>query len=62
MNVVDDCVYHKFLFLVLYVNDILLAINDISMLHETKRFISRIFEMKDLGDTSFILGIDLGML
>ena len=36
MNVVDDCVYHKFsgsrhIFLVLYVDDILLATNDIGM-------------------------------
>ena len=29
------------------------------MLHETKRFLSRNFEMKDLGDTSFILGIQI---
>ena len=55
MNLVDDCVYHKFsgskyIFLVLYVDDILLATNDIGMLHETKRFLSRKFEMKDLGD------------
>ena len=47
MNVIDDCVYHKFsgskyIFLVLYVDDILLATNDIGMLHETKRFLSKI--------------------
>ncbi|XXG86494.1 hypothetical protein AAC387_Pa11g1379 [Persea americana] len=61
-NVVDNCVYHKFsgskhIFLVLYVDDILLATNDIGMLHETKRFLSKKFEMKDLGDASFVLGI-----
>ena len=48
MNVVDECVYHKFsgskyIFLVLYVDDILLATNYIGMLHETKRFLSRNF-------------------
>ena len=64
MNIVDDCVYHKFsgskyIFLVLYVDDILLATNDIGMLHETKRFLSKNFEMKDLGDASFILGIQI---
>ena len=61
-NAVDNCVYHKFsgskhIFLVLYVDDILLATNDIGMLHETKRFLSKKFEMKDLGDASFVLGI-----
>ena len=60
----DDCVYHKFsgskhIFLVLYVNDILLAINNIGMLHETKRFLAKHFEMKDLRDTSFLLGIQI---
>ncbi|KAL4335653.1 hypothetical protein GQ457_07G001670 [Hibiscus cannabinus] len=64
MNIVDDCVYHKFsgskyIFLVLYVDDILLAGNDIGLLHETKRFLSKHFEMKDLGDASFVLGIEI---
>ena len=64
MNMVDDCIYHKFsgskhIYLVLYVDDILLATNDIGMLHETKRFLSKKFEMKDLGDTSFVLGIQI---
>ncbi|XP_020591553.1 putative disease resistance protein RGA3 [Phalaenopsis equestris] len=64
MNAIDDCVYHKFsgrkhIFLILYVDDILLATNDISMLHETKRFLSINFEMKDLGDASFVLGIQI---
>ena len=62
MNMVDDCIYHKFneskhIYLVLYVDDILLATSDIGMLHETKRFLSKKFEMKDLGDASFVLGI-----
>ena len=62
MNVVDDFVYRKFsrsnhIFLVLYVNDILLTTNDIRMLHETKRFLAKHFEIKDLSDTSFVLGI-----
>ena len=61
---VDDCIYHKFsgskqIYLVLYVDDILLATNDIGMLHETKRFLSKKFEMKDLGDASFVLGIQI---
>ena len=61
MNVFDDCIYHKFsgnkhIFMVLYVDDILLARNDIDLLHETKIFLGRKFEMKDLGEASFVLG------
>ncbi|KZV29549.1 hypothetical protein F511_00827 [Dorcoceras hygrometricum] len=64
INMVDDCVYHKFsgskhIFLVLYVDDILLASNDIELLHDTKRFLSKHFEMKDLGAASFVLGIQI---
>ncbi|KAG8489197.1 hypothetical protein CXB51_017253 [Gossypium anomalum] len=64
INIIDDCVYQKFngskyIFLVLYVDDILLATNDIGLLHETKRFLSKHFEMKDLGDASFVLGIQI---
>ncbi|RVX17043.1 Retrovirus-related Pol polyprotein from transposon TNT 1-94 [Vitis vinifera] len=63
-NLMDECVYHKFsgskyIFLVLYVDDILLATNDIGILHDTKRFLSKHFEMKDLGDASFVLGIQI---
>nr|KYP56393.1 Retrovirus-related Pol polyprotein from transposon TNT 1-94 [Cajanus cajan]KYP56397.1 Retrovirus-related Pol polyprotein from transposon TNT 1-94 [Cajanus cajan] len=63
-NTIDDCVYHKFseskyIFLVLYVDDILLARSDIGLLHETKRFLANNFEMKDLGEVSFILGIKI---
>ena len=64
MNMVDDCIYHKFsgskhTYLVLYVDDILLATNDTGMLHETKRFLSKKFEMKDLIDAYFVLGIQI---
>ena len=63
-NVVDDCVYHKFsgskyIFSVLYVDDILLANKDIDFLQETKRFLTKNFEMKDLGEASFVLGIKI---
>ena len=46
-------------FLVLYIDDISLATIDICLLHDTKRFLSNIFEMKDLGDSSFVLGIPI---
>ena len=41
----------------LYVDDILLAINDMVLLLEIKSFLSKNFEMKDLGDASFMIDI-----
>ncbi|RDX91452.1 hypothetical protein CR513_26568, partial [Mucuna pruriens] len=49
----------KYIFLVLCVDDILLASSDTSLLHETKRFLTKNFEMKDLGEASFVLGIQI---
>ena len=64
MNLVNDCIYHKFyrskyIFLVLYVDDILLTSRDIGLLHDTKRFLAKNFEMKDLSDASFVLNIQI---
>jgi hypothetical protein len=63
-NEEDNCIYAKFrngklIFLIFYVDDILLASSDVSLLLETKRFLSSNFDMKDLGETSFILGIEI---
>jgi hypothetical protein len=41
------------------VDDILLASSDVSLLLETKRFLSSNFDMKDLGEASFVLGIEI---
>ena len=49
----------KIIFLVLYVDDILLASNDLGLLHETKQFLSQNFEVKDLGEASYVIGIDI---
>ena len=43
----------------LYVDNILLASNDINLLLETKCFLSKDFEMKDLRDTSFLISIQI---
>jgi hypothetical protein len=43
----------------MYVNDILLASSDVSLLLEKKKFLSTNFNMKDLGEASFILGIEI---
>jgi hypothetical protein len=63
-NEEDNCIYanfrnEKFIFLILYVDDILLASSDVSLLLETKRFLSSNFDMKDLGEASFVLGIEI---
>ena len=48
-----------FKFLVLYVDDILLATNDTNMLAEIKQMLYNHFDMRDLGEASFILGIKI---
>ena len=40
-------------------DDILLASSDVGLLLETKKFLSSNFDMKDLGEASFILGIEI---
>ena len=60
----DQCIYHKvsvskIIFLVLYVDDILLASNNLGLLHEVKRFLSLQFDMNDMSETSYIIGIKI---
>ena len=43
---------------VLYVDDILLVTNDINLLRDTKKFLSKNFEMH-LGDASYVLRIQI---
>ena len=40
-------------------DDILLASSDVDLLLETKKFLSSKFDMKDLGEASFVLGIEI---
>ena len=49
----------KYIFLVLYVNDILLATNDTDLLIETTQLLFSHFDTKDLGETSNVLGIQI---
>jgi hypothetical protein len=63
-HVVDQCMYlrvsgSRYIFLVLYVDDILLAANDNELLLETKRMLSSHFDMKDLSEASYVLGIQI---
>ncbi len=49
----------KFIFLVLYVDDVLLVANDFGILHETKNFLLKNFKMKDMREASFVIGIEI---
>jgi Reverse transcriptase (RNA-dependent DNA polymerase) len=49
----------KYFFLVLYVDDILLATNDLGMLHQTKKFLSKNFDMKDMDEANCVIGIEI---
>ena len=60
----DHCVYVKrskgsFIILSLYVDDILLAGNDMEMIITTKGWLSSNFEMKDMGEVDYILGVKI---
>ena len=60
----DHCVYVKrskgsFIILSLYVDDILLAGNDMEMIIATKGWLSSNFEMKDMGEADYILGVKI---
>ena len=60
----ESCVYKKvsgssIVFLVLYVDDILLMGNDIPMLESVKEWLKSCFSMKDLGEAEYILGIKI---
>ena len=47
------------MFLVLYVDDILLIRNNIPLMDDVKASLRKSFSMKDLGEASYILGIKI---
>ena len=47
------------MFLVLYVDDILLIANDVEVMSSVKIWLSSLFDVKDLGKANYILGIKL---
>ena len=47
------------IFLVLYVDDILLIGNDVESLSKVKNWLAIQFQMKDLGEANYIIGIQL---
>ena len=63
-NIVDQCIYLKksgsaWILLVLYVEDILLASTNLSLLRATKDFLSENFDMKDMGEAHYVIRIEI---
>jgi hypothetical protein len=63
-NVEESCVYKKVsvsvvVFLVLFVDDILLIGNDIAMIEVVKSSLRKSFSVKDLREAAYILGIKI---
>ena len=63
-NADEPCVYKHFknknvVFLVLYVDDILIIGNDIGVLTSVKVWLAKQFDIKDLAEANFVLGIQL---
>ncbi|RDX80529.1 hypothetical protein CR513_38914, partial [Mucuna pruriens] len=63
-NTVDRRIYLKVsgsqvIFLIFYVDDILITTNDLGLLHETKKFLFSNFERKDIGEASYVIRIEI---
>ena len=57
-NINEPCVYKKVqdkvvVFLILYVDDILLIGNDVGVIYTIKKWLATQFEMKDLGEENY---------
>jgi len=64
INEADRCVYYRhgggeYVILCLYVDDILIFGTNIDAINEVKSFLSKSFDMKDLGEANVILNIKL---
>ncbi|KAK1630960.1 hypothetical protein QYE76_005275, partial [Lolium multiflorum] len=64
VNEADKCVYYRHgggegVILCLYVDDILIFGTNMKVIHEVKSFLSKCFDMKDLGEADVILNIKL---
>ena len=60
----DHCVYYKqvgehFIYVVLYVDDMLLVGSNKEVIKEEKMQLSSKFDMEDLNATNFILGMEI---
>ena len=65
LNQADKCIYSKFdshgneVIICLYVDDMLIFGTSLVQVKETKYFLSRSFQMKDMGEVDVILGIKI---
>ena len=50
---------NHFIILSLYVDDILIAINDKKLIDVTKKWLLSNFEMKDMGEATYVLGVKI---
>ena len=60
----DHCIYlkrsnEKFLIMTLYIDDILMTSNDLEMIAATKSWLPSDFDMKDMGDVSYVLELKI---
>jgi hypothetical protein len=58
-NLTGNLAFSLVVFLVLYVDDILLIRNNIPMMEDVKSSLRKSFLMKDLGEATYILGIKI---
>ena len=63
-NLVNQCIHlkisgSKICIIVLYVDDMLLASNNVGIIFETKQFLSKNFDMKDLGEAFYVIEIEI---
>ena len=63
-NIMDQCIYlkingSKIYIIVLYVDDMLLASNNMRMIYKNKQFLFRNFDTKDLSETSYVIVIEI---
>jgi hypothetical protein len=61
---VDQCIYSKeeggpFIYVALYVDDLLLIIYNMDTIKEVKKHLFSKFDMKDLGAVNFIMGMEI---
>ena len=60
----NHCVYYKqvgndFIYVVLYVDDMLLVVNNMEVIKEVKTHICSKFDIKDLGAANLIIGMEI---